>query len=250
MSWRTQPVAPAGIGSRVEGVHAVAAALSSGRVRRLIVERGRSFDGLFDVDSSIPVSEVDDVRRIAETTAPQGVIAECEPLMPLSLKALVAGAERPSLVVLDHVEDPHNLGAVARSALAASATGLVVSARRAAPFGAAAFKAAAGALELLPVSVVNSVADAVSRLEELGVWTVGLEAGAEESLFECPLFSEAVAVVIGGEGGGLSRLVGERVSKLVHIPMAPGVESLNASVSAALAMYEVRRVRGNAFGVP
>jgi 23S rRNA (guanosine2251-2'-O)-methyltransferase len=90
---------------------------------------------------------------------------------------------------------------------------------------------------------VNSVADAVARLEELGVWTVGLDAGAEESLFGCPLFSEPVAVVIGGEGGGLSHLVGERVSKLVHIPMAEGVESLNASVSAALAMYEVKRMR-------
>ena len=106
-----------------------------------------------------------------------------------------------------------------------------------------AFKAAAGALEHLPVAIVNSVADAVARLEELAVWTVGLDAGAEESVFECPLFSEAVAVVIGGEGGGLSRLVRDRVSKLVRIPMAPGVESLNASVSAALAMFEVTRVR-------
>lgn len=242
-------MAPAGIGSRVEGVHAVAAALRSGRVRRLVVERGRSLGGLLDIAPGIPVSEIDDVRSISETTAPQGVIAECEPLIPLGVKALVEGAVQPSLVVLDHVEDPHNLGAVARSALAASATGLVVAARRAAPFGAATFKAAAGALELLPVSVVNSVADAVGRLERLGVWTVGLDAGADESLFNCPLFSESVAVVIGGEGAGLSRLVRERVSKLVHIPMGPGVESLNASVSAALAMYEVRRARGNAFGV-
>jgi 23S rRNA (guanosine2251-2'-O)-methyltransferase len=193
--------------------------------------------------SGIPVSEVEDIRSMSETTAPQGVIAECEPIGLHPLKALVARTPRPALVVLDHVEDPHNLGAVARSAVAASATGLVVAARRAAPFGAAAFKAAAGALERLPVSVVNSVADAVARLEELGVWTVGLDASAEESLFGCPLFSEPVAIVIGGEGGGLGRLVRERVSKLVQIPMADGVESLNASVSAALAMYEVRRMR-------
>jgi 23S rRNA (guanosine2251-2'-O)-methyltransferase len=236
-------VAPAGIGNRVEGIHAVAAALAAGRVRRLTVERGRDFASLLDGANPVEVAEVDDVRDLSETTAPQGIIAECDPIRPHSLKALVARTQRSSLVVLDHVEDPHNLGAVARSAWAASATGLVVAARRAAPFGAAAFKAAAGALEYLPVSIVNSVADAVSRLEELGIWTVGLDAAAEESLFGCPLFTEPVAVVIGGEGGGLSHLVRERVSKLVHIPMADGVESLNASVSSALAMYEVRRMR-------
>ncbi|MBT8247499.1 MAG: RNA methyltransferase [Acidimicrobiia bacterium] len=236
-------MAPAGIGSRVEGVHAVAAALAAGRVRRLTVERGRSRDALGGVPAGIEVVEVDDVRPLAETTAPQGVVADCEPIKPHPLRALVANAHRPSLVVLDHVEDPHNLGAVARSALAASATGLVVAARRSAPFGAAAFKAAAGALEQLPVSIVNSVADTVARLEELRVWTVGLDTDAEESLFGCQLFTEPVAVVIGGEGRGMSHLVRERVSKLVHIPMAEGVESLNASISAALAMYEVKRVR-------
>lgn len=238
-------MAPAGIGTRVEGIHAVTAALAAGRVLRLTVERGRNFDALLSGALGVSVTEVPDVRSLSETTAPQGVIADCEPIAPHSLKALVARAQRPSLVVLDHVEDPHNLGAVVRSAVAASATGLVVAARRAAPFGAAAFKAAAGALELLPVTVVNSVADAVTRLEELSVWTVGLDADADESVFGCALFTEPVAVVIGGEGGGLSRLVRQRVSKLVHIPMAEGVESLNASVSAALAMYEVKRMRGS-----
>jgi len=236
-------VARAGIGTRVEGLHAVTAALAAGRVRRLTIERGRNLDSLLAAAAGVPVTEVPDVRSLSETTAPQGVIAECEPIVAHPLKALVARAQRPSLIVLDHVEDPHNLGAVVRSAVAASATGLVVAARRAAPFGAAAFKAAAGALELLPVTVVNSVADAVTRLEELSVWTVGLDAEADESVFGCALFTEPVAVVIGGEGGGLSHLVRERVSKLVHIPMAEGVESLNASVSAALAMYEVRRMR-------
>ena len=238
-------MAPAGIGSRVEGVHAVSAALAAGRVRRLTIERGRKFEWLAEGAFRTPVVEVDDVRPLAETTAPQGVIADCDPITPHTLKALVARAQRSALVVLDHVEDPHNLGAVARSALAASATGLVVASRRAAPFWAAAFKTAAGALEQLPVAIVNSVADAVSRLESLGVWTVGLDAAADESLFGCPLFTEPVALVIGGEAQGLGRLVGERVSKLVHIPMEPGVESLNASVSAALAMYEVRRARAD-----
>jgi 23S rRNA (guanosine2251-2'-O)-methyltransferase len=240
-----RPVAPAGIGYKVEGIHAVAAALAAGRVRRLIVERGRVPAALVEVTGSIPIESVDDLRDRAETSAPQGVIAECAPRRLHDLKTLAAGPPAPALVVLDHVEDPHNLGAVARSALAASASGLIVAARRSAPFGAAAFKAAAGALETLPVAIVNSVADALARLDELGVWSVGLDAGAAESLFACPLLTEPVAVVIGSEGGGLGRLVRQRVNKLVRIPMGPGVESLNASVSAALAMYEVRRVRGD-----
>jgi 23S rRNA (guanosine2251-2'-O)-methyltransferase len=211
-------------------------------VRRLILEPGR-LAAFADIAPGVALEIVDDVRDLSETSAPQGVVAQCEPIPVQPLAALVARARRSALVVLDHIEDPHNLGAVARSALAASATGLVVPARRTAPFGAAAFKAAAGALEHLPVTVVNSVADAVARLEELGVWTVGLAMDGDEPLFGCPLFTEPTAVVIGGEGTGLSRLVRERVSKLVHIPLAPEVESLNASVAAALAMYEVWRVR-------
>lgn len=221
----------------------MAAALAAGRVRRLTVERGRKLDALGELPPGLQVVEVQDVRDMAETSAPQGMIADCEPIATHSLKELAGLVERPSLVVLDHVEDPHNLGAVARSAVAAGSTGMVVAGKRAAPFGAAAFKAAAGALEQLPVAIVNSVGDAVARLERLSVWTVGLDADADESLFGCQLFSEPVAVVMGGEGGGLSRLVRDRVSKVVYIPMAPGVESLNVSVSAALALFEVGRVR-------
>ncbi len=135
------------------------------------------------------------------------------------------------------------MGAVARSALAAGSTGLVVSGRKAAPMGATVFKAAAGALEVLPVALVNSIADAVQRLEQMDVWTVGLDAGAAESIFGLPLLDQPVAIVVGSEGLGLSRLVSERVSKLVSIPMASQTDSLNASVAAALAMFEVARVR-------
>ena len=236
---------PAGIGDRVEGVHAVSAALNSGRVNQLIVERrpSKAVDDLLGSVAGVPVREVDDLRQISITAVPQGIVAECRPIETKALKDLVAAGGIPALVVLDHVEDPQNVGAVARSALAAGSSGLVVSGRRAAPLGATVFKAAAGALETLPVALVNSIADAVQRLEELEVWTVGLDGTAEESLFGCPLFDQPVAIVVGSEGGGLSRLVSERVSKLVAIPLASPVESLNASVAAALAMFEVARVR-------
>ena len=162
-------MAPAGYGSSVEGIHAVAAAAAAGRVTRLWVERGRAGrDEVSAIVEMLPrdrVSIVDDVRDKAETTAPQGVVAECRPIPAPDLPALRDRAD--SLIVLDHVEDPHNLGAVARSVAAAGLGGMVVPARRSAPLSAAAFKAAAGALERVPVAVVNSVPEALSRLKDL-----------------------------------------------------------------------------------
>ncbi len=121
---------------------------------------------------------------------------------------------------------------------------MVVPARRAAPLGATAFKAAAGALEELPVGIVSSTAEAVATLRRLGLWTVGLSGTAEGSLFGLSLLAEPVAVVVGAEGRGLSPLVEQRVDLCVRIPMPGPTESLNASVAAALAAYEIARVRG------
>jgi 23S rRNA (guanosine2251-2'-O)-methyltransferase len=178
---------------------------------------------------------------MAETEAPQGVIAECAPILPANLDDLAGPGA--GLVVLDHIEDPHNVGAIGRSALAAGMTGMVVSSRRAAPLSATAFRSAAGALETLPVAVVGSIPEALSRLKSGDVWIVGLDAGSATSLFGLAVLTEPVAVVVGAEGSGLSALVGKRCDVLASIPMAPGTESLNASVSAALACFEVLRVR-------
>lgn len=232
-----------GYGDRVEGIHAVAAAIAAGRVEKLYVERGRRGrlgELLGSVDAGRVVL-VDDVRSMAETDAPQGVVAQCRPLRPASLESLAS--DSAAILVLDHIEDTHNVGAAARSALAAGMTGLVVSSRRAAPLSAATFKAAAGALESLPVGVVNSIPEALSRLKSGGVWVVGLDASGSESLFDLPLLTEAVAVVVGAEGSGLAELSRKRCDVVAHIPMAGGTESLNASVSAALACFEIMRVR-------
>lgn len=236
-------MAPGGYGNRVEGIHAVTAALAAGRVEKLFVERGRRprLGGLLaDVDDS-RVTLVDDVRSLAETDAPQGVVAHCRPLRPATLEAIAIDV--PAILVLDHVEDPHNLGAAARSARAAGMTAMVVSARRAAPLSATAFKAAAGALEALPVSVVNSIPEALSRLKDLDVWVVGLAANGEESLFGLSLLTESVAMVVGSEGAGIAELTRKRCDVVARIPMATDTDSLNASVSAALASFEVLRVR-------
>ncbi|MFQ5524157.1 MAG: TrmH family RNA methyltransferase [Acidimicrobiia bacterium] len=235
----------AGYGSRVEGLHAVSAAAAAGRVETLYVEEGRRHRAvireLVDSVGESRVRLVDDVRALAETTAPQGVVADCRPIVAVTLDSLAGPGA--AVMVLDHIEDPHNLGAVARSVRAAGLTGMVVSGRRAAPLSAAAFKAAAGALERLPVSVVGSIPEALRRLKKSGLWVVGLQADAGENLFGLELLTEPVAVVVGAEGSGLSRLVAERCDVLVSIPMVKGSESLNASVTAALAAFEIMRVR-------
>lgn len=241
-------MAPAGYGSSVEGIHAVRAAAEADRVMSAVVERGRAGRG----DLQHLISElrrrdvrlemVDDVRRAAETSAPQGIVASCRPIQPVGLEEMVSMSVPASLLLVDRVEDPQNLGAIIRSAVAAGIPRVVISERRAAPLSAAAFKAAAGTLERCAVAIVTSVADAVSRLAELGVWTVGLDAEGQRELFGLDLLSEPVALVIGSETG-LSRLVRDRVDLVVSIPMSRHVESLNASVAAALACFEVSRVR-------
>ena len=245
-------MAPSGFGNRVEGLHAVAAAAQAGRVLRLWVEsrrRGRAdVEALISLVGDDRVSTVDDVRSQAETETPQGLVAECKPIMPVPVDDLVvAGA---SVMVLDHVEDPHNLGAIARSALASGMTGMVVSSRRAAPLSAVAFKSAAGALERLPVAIVGSIPEALSRLKDQGLWVVGLDSGGSTELFGLELLTEPVAVVVGAEGAGLTRLTTARCDLIVSVPMADETESLNASVTAALAGFEIMRVRRSASGLP
>ncbi|MDX1469584.1 MAG: 23S rRNA (guanosine(2251)-2'-O)-methyltransferase RlmB [Acidimicrobiia bacterium] len=237
-------MAPAGYGDRVEGVHAVTAALAADRVEKLYVDRSRlGREGIASIMEAAGglASVVDDVRPIAQTDSPQGVVADCRPITPVTLESLTSGT--PSLLVLDHVEDPHNVGAIARSALAAGCSGLVVSDRRAAPLSAVAFKAAAGALETIPVAVVGSIPEALRRLQKHDVWIVGLDSAGDQSLFGLELLTEPVAVVVGSEGSGLSRLAGELCDVVVSIPMPGQIESLNASVSAALAAFEIMRIR-------
>lgn len=243
-------MARAGIGRSLEGVHAVSAALHAGRVEALKVEEARLAHP--DVAAlvalagrgSVPVDVVEDVRAGATTTAPQGVVATARPLETLGLEEAVARHDPAALLVIDRAEDPRNVGAAVRSAAAAGIGAVVLSERRAAPLGPTAFKAAAGAFEHVGVVVVSSIADAVARLRRLGVWVVGLDAGAPTSLFGLDGLVEPVAIVVGAEANGLSRLVAERADELVRIPLAAGIESLNASVAAAVAVFEVARARG------
>lgn len=199
-------------------------------------------------EAAVPVRRVgrDRIEAMALTDAPQGVIASAEPLVDVELAALTArrpGGVAPFLVILDGVTDPHNVGAVMRSALCAGATGLVVARHRAAHLGPTAVKAAAGAAEWLPVAVVAGIPNALSELEEAGVWTVGFDAEAPTSLWELHVATEPLALVFGAEGAGLSRLTRQRCEVVASVPMQGPLASLNVSAAAALGCFEIARRR-------
>ncbi|MCP5149531.1 MAG: 23S rRNA (guanosine(2251)-2'-O)-methyltransferase RlmB [Ectothiorhodospiraceae bacterium] len=160
-----------------------------------------------------------------------------------TLDSLLDPTRGPALVLaLDEVQDPRNLGACLRSAAAAGATGVVVPRRRSAPLSPVALKAAAGTAARLELCTVPNLARALGELGAAGLRIVGADAGAPRRLYDEPL-TGPVVVVLGGEGAGLRRLTREACHALVSIPMAPGVESLNVSVAAALLLFEAARQR-------
>jgi 23S rRNA (guanosine2251-2'-O)-methyltransferase len=224
--------------------------VDAGRVTRVLVEESRikrdDYRQLVDDAAAVgaTVERVDDVRDHATTGAPQGIVAKARPIPFSTLDEALAATDPPALLVLDHLEDPRNVGAIARSMLAAGVKALVIPERRSAPLGPTAFKAAVGAFEKLTVVQTKSTADAMRRLRKLGVWLVGLDSGGDRSLFGCDLFEEPVAIIVGAEGKGLSRLASDLLDVTVSIPIHPDVESLNASVAASLALFEISRMRG------
>ena len=232
----------------IYGVHPVIEALRSGRVTALAVSvrrQSRLAELLREAGRrgvSIRRAEPDELNRLASGAAHQGVVATIRPPEPRAVRDLVEAGMPALIVVLDGIEDPHNLGAVARTAEAAGASGLVVPTRRAAPLTAAAVKASAGALAHLPVAPVVNVARALAELRSAGVWTVGLDPEAPRTIYEVDL-RVPVALVAGGEGRGLRRLVRESCDWLAALPLAGRVGSLNASVAAGIALFEAVRQR-------
>ena len=190
----------------------------------------------------IPGREVDDR---AHTRAPQGVIAVVPPFEYASLQNVLDRASRGTalLVALDEVTDPQNFGAIARSAEAAGAHGLIMGRRRVAPVTAVVEKAAAGALAYLSVAQVPNLPRALEELKERRIWVVALDGGADRTIYDLDVATEPLCVVVGSEGKGVSRLVGQRADLSVRIPMSGEVESLNASAAAAVALFEIARQR-------
>jgi 23S rRNA (guanosine2251-2'-O)-methyltransferase len=186
--------------------------------------------------------------RLTRGGVHQGVAADLETLPAFTLEELVHSVEEPPLlVVLDGVEDPQNVGAIVRSADGAGAHGLVRQARRAARLEGAAARASAGAVAHVRVATVVNIARAIEELRELSVWTVGLDASASEA-YDTVDYTQPTALVLGGEAKGLRRLVRERCDRVVRIPMAGQVASLNVSVAAGVVLFEAARQRRGAAG--
>ena len=186
------------------------------------------------------------LRDEARSEAPQGVLAHADPLPEADLDELLTRGrgDEPSFVAcLDGITDPQNLGALLRSAECAGVSGVVLPRHRAAHVTPTVAKAAAGAVEHLPIAVVPGLPAALARARELGVWAVGLDVAGSTSLFDLTLAGEPLALVLGAEGRGLSRLVRDRCDVLASIPLRGALPSLNVGSAGALAFFEVARRR-------
>lgn len=182
-----------------------------------------------------------------EQAALQGVQARIKPMATISLPELLAlrrEASRPSLILaLDTIQDPHNFGAMIRSASAAGALGLIFTKDRSAPLSGTVAKVSTGAIAHLPLCPVTNMATALQRLKEEGFWIFGAEGRAEQTIYRAD-FDGPVCLVIGGEKNGIRPLVKKQCDFLLSIPMHSGLDSLNASVAAAIILFEIVRQQG------
>jgi 23S rRNA (guanosine2251-2'-O)-methyltransferase len=236
--------------NRIYGVHAVYEALASRRlpIERIHIAREAHSAKLKEIlelarERGVAVRKEERLvlDRLAEGAVHQGIIAISAALSYAEFDTLFK-SNRPLVVILDGVEDPHNLGAVMRTAEACGATGIVVPERHSAPLSATVVKASAGASAYIPIVRVKNIVNAVDEMKARGLWVVGVDpAGAQEwTGFD---YTSPVALVFGGEHRGLRRLVREHCDVLVRLPMLGKIASLNISVAAAVVLYEVVRQR-------
>jgi 23S rRNA (guanosine2251-2'-O)-methyltransferase len=233
----------------IYGINPVLEALRARRVTAIRVA-ARADDRLSGIvrlaeEQGVSVRRVNaaDLERVARGGAHQGVVADVEDAAHVSVEDLVTRASgAPLIVVLDSIEDPHNLGAILRTVDAAGADGVVRQSRHAAALGGAAAKASAGAVAHVRIAEVVNIARALETLKEAGVWTVGLAGDAPKCYTDIDL-TLPTALIVGAEGAGLRRLVRERCDWLVSIPMQGHVQSLNVSVATGIALFEAVRQR-------
>jgi 23S rRNA (guanosine2251-2'-O)-methyltransferase len=253
--WRKTSVGELG-GDQVEGRRAVLELLAMGRrqVHDIWISDGldpsHQLDEIEDIAQRmrVPVETVPRPRLESEarTDAPQGVLAHARAIEAVALEDLCQkgrDGSYPFLLVAAGVTDPHNLGALLRSAECAGVTGVVLPRHRAAHLSPTVTKVAAGAIEHLDFAVVGGIPAALEQLTKLDVWSIGLAGDTDRSLYDLPLGEGPVALVVGAEGKGLAPLVRKRCDALVAIPQHGSLTSLNVSVAGAVAFFEVARQR-------
>jgi 23S rRNA (guanosine2251-2'-O)-methyltransferase len=239
----------------IEGRNPVLEALKANRpINKLILSKGigrHSVIGqiLYQAKQNGVLVEYADARfiqKLSPTGHNQGVIAMIAAKSYVDLDDLLESSQHkdslPLYIILDGIEDPHNLGAILRTADAAGVHGVIIPDRRAVGLTAAVSRASAGAVEYVPVARVSNIAKTITALHKQGIWTVGVDMEGTSDYTHAD-YDQAIALVIGAEGKGLSRLVKERCDLLISIPMKGEIASLNASIAAALVMYEAARQR-------
>lgn len=239
----------------LEGRNAVQEALAAGRpIDKLYIAAGetdRALSRLAAMAREAGAAVVETDRRkldqLSATGAHQGVIAMVAARAYATVEEILENAknrgEAPLIVICDELSDPHNLGAIIRTAECAGAHGVIIPKRRSVGLTAVVGKASAGALEYLPVARVANLVSAIRELQKAGVWVFGTAADGDTALYQADLKGPA-AIVIGNEGDGMSRLVAEACDFKVSIPMRGRISSLNASNAAAILLYEAVRQRG------
>jgi 23S rRNA (guanosine2251-2'-O)-methyltransferase len=242
---------------KLTGIHAVREALEAGRAfDHIVIAKGRQDTRVEEIvqaarrrNISVRFEDRGQLDRLADSKDHQGVVALAAARAAATLEDILAAAnagagrgEKGLIVLLDGVEDPHNLGAIIRTALAAGAHGAVIPERRAAGLTDTVARASAGALSHLPVAKVTNLVRAMEELKEAGYWIIGLDERADKSYTQAD-FTSPVGIVLGGEGQGLHELTRKRCDFLVSLPTSGPVKSLNVSVAAGVVLFEALRQR-------
>lgn len=236
------------------GKHSVLEALRSGRAINKIwmsdqAQKAQTQPIIAEARKHGIVIQYVDKRKLDQMAGDvrhQGVVAQAAPRAYAELDDLLAAAkaknEAPLLLLLDEIEDPHNLGSILRTADCAGVHGVVIPKRRSAGLTATVSKTSAGAVEYVPVARVTNLAQTIDRLKEQGIWIAGTDAAASQEVYDADL-TMPLAIVIGNENQGMGRLLKEKCDFLLKLPMFGKINSLNASVAAGIMMYEAVRQR-------
>ena len=239
---------------QVEGRNAVLELLESGRdINKILVANGEKHGSIHKIlaiakERKIIVTEIEKnkLNQIAQTPNNQGVIAIVPPYDYCEVEDILEEAktknEIPFILILDGIEDPHNLGSIIRTAETAGVHGIIIPKRRAASVNSTVSKVSAGAVEYMKIARVNNINETIRNLKEQGIWICGTDMDTN-IIYTKQDYKMPIAIVIGSEGFGMSRLVKENCDFLVKIPMKGKITSLNASVSAGIIMYEVVKNR-------
>lgn len=241
---------------QVEGRNSVLELLESGRdINKIFIEKGDRVGSIKEIiakakERKIIITELDKAKfnNMAQTNNPQGVIAVVPPFDYCDIYDIIDSAkekdEQPFILILDGIEDPHNLGSIIRTAETAGVHGVIIPKRRAVAVNATVNKVSAGAVEHMKIARVNNINETINTLKKEGIWICGTDINTEKYYYNQDL-TGPLAIVIGSEGFGISKLVKENCDFLVKIPMKGKVTSLNASVSTGIVVYEAVKQRNN-----